>query len=199
MFKDWKFLLIISLVAVIVLLILFWPSKQPDQDTSEAFKSEIERLKVEKAENSLKVERLKKTYSDSLRIIEALIYGKDKEITLFRRKLADLRPVVAPQLDSLPLVKQFVDLQDSVIQAQGKQIDTLKWTVEFQKKMFAELVAAEVDEEKIDQRIQAEQAKRIDELEKANEKMFKKKTFWQKVAKATIVIAVVETAILILQ
>jgi hypothetical protein len=40
---------------------------------------------------------------------------------------------------------------------------------------------------------------RISELEKMNERTFKRKTFWKKVGQAAIVVVVVETAILILQ
>ena len=200
MFKDWKFLLIISLVAVIVLLILFWPSKQPDQDTSEAFKSEIERLKVEKAENRLKVERIVETSKARVQSDSVKLALKDEEISRLKKRYSAAVSKIPPKvIEEHPEVGEALAAADSVNQALTQQNDTLKASVAFHRKSFDDLVKIHIDSERVNEEIQTAYATRLDEEQKLNERTFKKLTFWKKAGQAAIVVVVVETAILILQ
>ena len=173
MFKDWKIILILALLAVVILLILFQPTKEPP-DTSHAFKETIQKLEAQKSDLKARIDTLVKANQERARKDSVQLASQDKEIRLFKRKIAQLRPVVTEQVDSLPIVKEFIALQDSTIESLTAQNDTLKSNVEFQKKSFDDLVKIHINSERVSEEIQTANAARIQELEKLNEKTFKK-------------------------
>lgn len=141
---------IAGLALVVVLLILFQPSPPDlDQQREQAYKTEIAILKLEKDEISSRFDSVvrmsqHKGKSDSVRLS-----AKDKEIRGFKVKLSQLREQIKEQVDTLPEIKRFIALQDSVIEKQGEVIDTLKASVDFQVNAIKELGKIHVDSEKI--------------------------------------------------
>lgn len=162
---------IISAVLLLLLTIGILTRPDPNQDSSQAYKDTIEQLRSERAVESSRTKAIQKTYSDSVKILESIVGAKDKQISLLQKKRTALRPVILPQVDSLPMVKRFIALQDSVIEFQGEQIDTLKLSVKFQNKMFDDLVVSHTAEASISQRIEQEQENRIVNLEKQVKKV----------------------------
>lgn len=59
-----------------------------------------------------------------------------------RRKLAESRIEIQPMIDSIPVLNEFVDTQDSLILVQSARIDTLEQEKERQRVGFSDLLEA---------------------------------------------------------
>lgn len=128
MFKDFRTWLIIGLVLLVVYLILSRPSRpQPEQITQlEKVKDSLTReIKSVKANRAVLFDQYVKNVVTSERVQDSLI-------TLVKKKQARqviIRPVVMAQVDSLPIVKQFILRSDSIQADLTERVTSLEFAL----------------------------------------------------------------------
>lgn len=179
--RDVKTWLIIGLTVVIVLLILFQPSK-PDPER-QIYIDSVKVLQSQKAEISSRFEDLR-VYASNKAISDSVqLRAQEREITRLKVKASQAR---TPKVDTLildnPELKVFVEAQDSVIHQQSVLIDTLKNQLRFERNVREQLVALHYDSDKISASLQELSEQRIVTLEKDLKKERRKGWFLKAVA-----------------
>jgi vacuolar-type H+-ATPase subunit E/Vma4 len=156
---------IIVLAAIIVLMLLFDKDPvDPNKEREEQFKRENAILKIEKAEISARFDSVVQTSQHKAISDSVKLSVKEKEIKGFKRQVSQLRQQVNDQVDSLPVVKKFIALQDSVIQKQGETLDTFRLSLAFHRNVIKRLDNLHVDSERIASEMQAKCEARLQEV-----------------------------------
>lgn len=162
---------ILLLIGTIVYLIL----TRPDSEKPAIIKHETEITKDQATIDSLLLQeellrmQLKEDSAKNLLRQAAL----KREIHGLKKELQQLRPAVQIYLDSIPVLKEFTDLQDSVIQAQTEFIDSLQTWASIERMKFNRLILA--SDEKFDLAVEVNQHYReIDEIRKKENRRLKK-------------------------
>ena len=117
--------IIIALLLLVIGLIVFWPSPEPDN--TRIWKEQISRDKAIREELQGKLtETLARIKQDSLQqVSEAEAYKRDVDSLSARISQLRRSPRVITVLAENPDVKALVDQQDSLITVQAARIDTL--------------------------------------------------------------------------
>jgi DNA-directed RNA polymerase beta subunit len=165
------FILIAVLLAVIVWLIL----TRPDTEKPAIIKHETEIKQDTRRIDSLllRQEELRlQLREDSLKSIEAKKAFKMRIATL-EKKLAMVKTEVQPWLDSIPILKTYTDMQDSVISVQNSRIDSLETERSIERMKFKRLLLA--GDEKFNAAIEINSHfKAIDDIRKKDNRRLKK-------------------------
>lgn len=169
--QNLTFILVAVLLAVIVYLIL----SRPDPEKPSIIKHETEISRDQVTIDSLLLQeellrlQLKEDSAKNLLRQAAL----KREIHGLKKKLQEVRPDVQPYLDSIPVLKEFVALQDSVIDVQAAAIDSLQTSVSVQWMKFNRLILA--SDEKFDLAVEVNSHyKAINEIRKKENRRLKK-------------------------
>jgi len=171
MVKKALLILIAVLLAVIVWLIL----SRPDTEKPAIIKHETgitkERATIDSLllqEELLRLQLKEDSQKTKLRI--AVLNG---QIHGLKKELQQLRPEVQVYLDSIPVLNEFVGLQDSVISAQGSILDSLQTWQSIERMKFKRLLLA--GDEKFNAAIEINSHyKSIDEIRKRDNRRLKK-------------------------
>jgi hypothetical protein len=154
--KKWQTWVIIGLAIALIISILTRPGKY-DLD-GKAYQDSTKRLKQEKAVIQSKQNDKNRAYQIRVKNDSINLALQDSKIQALQKKATTQRTVV---------LESFIGTQQEIINEQQIQIDTLKRSVEFHKKMHDELIAVEYQEDKIEAQMQIDCANRIADLEKA--------------------------------
>jgi len=134
----YRIIIVILLVGIIAYL--FWPA--PKQTNPDIIKHETEISKERQLIDSLLLQeellRLKLKEDSLKNVLRQAAYKR--EIQVLKKKLSETRPEVQPYLDSIPVLKQFVAIQDSIIHKQDSEIDNLNAENLAQRKHFESLL-----------------------------------------------------------
>lgn len=122
--RDIKFWLIIALVLALVISILTRPTKEITDLTPYKTALAIADQQIDSLTRSNRA-TIKRIQEDSIIQAEERESFKTKLNAISRRQNTR-RPQVLEQIDSLPIVKAFIETQDSVISLQAVRIDTLQ-------------------------------------------------------------------------
>jgi len=162
---------ILLLIGIIVYLIL----TRPDTEKPAIIKHETEIKQDTRRIDSLllRQEELRlQLREDSLKSIEAKKAFKMRIATL-EKKLVVLRDEVKPILDSIPILKIYTDMQDSVISVQKNRINELEKGELRDQETFNSLLLA--SEEKFNASIEINSHyKKIDDIRKKDNRRLKK-------------------------
>lgn len=110
--------------------------------------------------------------TDSLKTIEAKKALKMRIATL-EKKLSNVKQEVKPWLDSIPILKNYTDMQDSVISVQNSLIDSLETWSSVERMKFRKLLLA--SDEKFNAAIEINAHFRaIDQIRKKENRRLKK-------------------------
>lgn len=159
--KDW---VIIGLTLVIISLIIF--DKDTPESDKQAYIDSLRFLKAKERDIIAQEVRIIQASKDKAKNDSAKLALKDKEIQALKGRSVKTRVIIQHIIDTIPDLRVFVAQQDSIIQIQGITIDTLKASVEFQRKLFDDLVISHNTERDISKRIEDEQEEYIQKLEK---------------------------------
>lgn len=140
------------LAAVIVLLLLFQPSTPPNTSREDAYRQHIGELRVDSARSAARIDSLVKVHV--VRTVKDSIDLRAKETVIKRlsTRLTQTRPQVQPILDTIPILKRFVETQDSLIQTQDSTILMLQQSLYDAGKEFSGLL----EQVAIDKRISSQ-------------------------------------------
>jgi hypothetical protein len=163
--KKWQTWVIIGLAIALIISILTRPGKY-DLD-GKAYQDSTKRLKQEKAVIQSKQNDKNRAYQIRVKNDSINLALQDSKIQALQKKATTQRTVVQTIIENNPDLESFIGTQQEIINEQQIQIDTLKRSVEFHKKMHDELIAVEYQEDKIEAQMQIDCANRIADLEKA--------------------------------
>lgn len=172
-----------ALVVLMFVLIVFIakdcsrPSEEREADRKEQYETEVTILKAEKtsiqaAQDSIAKVLIHRTRKDSLSLSRYY-----EQISTLKKKVVIKRIYVQPLIDSIPTLRAFVELQDSVIQYQETRIDSLNAALDFHAKVNQDLIALEFVEDKIESQMAIETSLRISDLEQQGRRKEKKNRF----------------------
>jgi hypothetical protein len=193
--KNVPWFLVAALTIIIILLILFNRGDPKPELQKQAFETQIAILEAEKTEAKAQADSIiSKQQSDTERI-KVVLKSKEKQIQALKARVIVKRVFVQPLIDSLPTLKAFVEVQDSLIQSLEIQSDTLKHALLNQEKHFMGLVVAHQEERRFSERLVTESLARVDQLEKQNRKTKRQ----NKLLKIGVVVLPVAAVILMAQ
>lgn len=172
-----KFWLIVGLVAIIIYLIISRPA--PYDSNKDAYLDTLNFLRAKEASIIAQGQRIIKTYEDRVKADSLNLATKDVEIKAIKVRVIIKRIPVQPLIDSIPTLRAFVELQDSLIQVQGQQIDTLKQAYASQIQTTKDLIQNHDAQARISERISEEKDLRIENLEKQNRRKNRGVKFWK--------------------
>jgi hypothetical protein len=199
MFKSPKDYIIAGLVLILILVILFRKTQPVDQTDNQSFKNTIEKLTLEKAQKDAQISTIFQESEHKDSTVKVELRAKDKEINLLKAKLSKQRPPITIMADSVPELKAFIATQDSLIAATEQRADTLQKAYTSQIETTRDLKRLIVDKDKIQQEMFSTCSERVDKLQRDYEKEHKRKTGWKKAFGVTLVVALVEGALIALQ
>lgn len=156
--------IIFGLTTIVVYLILSRPT--PYDSNKAQYEDTVSFLRAKEASIIAQGQRIIKTYEYRVKADSLNLAVKDAEIKAIKVRVIIKRIPVQPLIDSIPTLKAFVELQDSLIQVQGQQIDTLKQAYASQIQTTEDLIQNHDAQESIEARIDLEQTERIADLEK---------------------------------
>lgn len=169
---DWKIILVLVLLVALVLRECSRPGKIDYAD--QAFKDTIEVLRQEKGVIQSRQEATVKRYEHKRASDSLSLSRYSEQISTLKKKVVIKRIYVQPLIDSIPTLRAFVQLQDSVIQHQEARIDSLNAGMEFQRKLNEQLIFDELTEDRIEASMQIETTRRIGDLEQQGRKKQRK-------------------------
>lgn len=172
---DWKIILVLVLLVALVLRECSRPSKPDFAD--QAFKDTIEVLRQEKGIIQSRQEATVKRYEHKRASDSLSLSRYSEQISTLKKKVVIKRIYVQPLIDSIPTLRAFVQLQDSVIQRQETRIDSLNAGMGFQRKLNEQLIFDELTEDRIEASMQIETTRRIADLEQQGRKKERKNRF----------------------
>lgn len=188
--KDARTWIIIGLAVVVILLLVFrgnngGPSKeQIEREAQYARQAAIDN--VEKTNAVARADSIQKSHVEYKDSVKVALSAKDKRIHTLTTRLTQQRPTVQPYLDTIPVLKQFVQTQDSLLQTQDSTIQILRASNYRIAKDFDALSIAMVDERKISEKMlqdcEANRESLKNDLEKATKKEVRKVKFWKAAA-----------------
>jgi hypothetical protein len=117
-----------------------------------------------------------------------------REIGIRDKTLAEVRVEIAVLMDSLPVVKRYVDAADSSINVRDSLINHLETTLGVQSKLYQEQISAMAARHISTVELSETYRKQVEELQKQVRKQTRRKKFWRAVA----MILGATTAVLIL-
>lgn len=156
---------IIGALALVIIWLLLTRPDPPDNIKAQ-YEDTVRFLKAKEASIIAQEERIIQRSKDASLHDSLALASKEREIQALKGRTVKTRVIVQHVIDSVPDLRLFVAQQDSIIQIQGTAIDTLKASVEFQRKLFDDLVVSHQAERDISQRIEDEQWQYIAKLEK---------------------------------
>lgn len=162
---------ILLLIGIIVYLIL----TRPDSEKPAIIKHETEIKQDTRRIDSLllRQEELRlQLKTDSLKTIEAKRALKMRIATLEKQN-GNIKKEIQPLLDSIPILKTYTDMQDSVISVQNSLIDSLETWSSIERMKFRKLLLA--SDEKFNAAIEINSHyKAIDAIRKKENRRLKK-------------------------
>lgn len=186
--KLLHYALIAAIITIIVMLFL-WPSGGPSKEQIEREAQYARQAAIDQVEKNNAVARadsIQKSHVEYRDSVKVALSAKDKRIQVLSTRLTQQRPVVQPILDSIPVLKQFVETQDSLIQTQDSTIQILQASAYRSAKEFDALSIAMVDERKISEKMiqdcEANREALKGDLEKATKTEARKVKFWKAAA-----------------
>jgi archaellum component FlaC len=152
-----------------------------------AFRTTIDRLRSDSARSRgrLVLEQSKSKVSQ---------IALKREIGIRDKTLAEVRVEIAVLMDSLPVVKRYVDAADSSINVRDSLINHLETTLGVQSKLYQEQISAMAARHISTVELSETYRKQVEELQKQVRKQTRRKKFWRAVA----MILGATTAVLIL-
>jgi chromosome segregation ATPase len=178
------------LAVVVIILILTRPSGGSDAQNKreDAYRNQIALLQLEKdslkaLQSKIILEVSEEHEKDSIEL-ESI----EREIRVLKTRLTQQRPQVQPYLDSIPVLKQFVETQDSVIQTQDSTLAVYQQSLYDLGRQFTVLEGTIYDSRQIEERMMAEcesrRAELLSQVERMEKKNRKKVKIWKSVAVA---------------
>lgn len=169
--QNLLFILILLLLAVIAYLIL----TRPDSEKPAIIKHETE-IKKDTSKIDyllLRQEELRLQLKEDSQKTKLRIAALNGQIKVLKKEVQELRPAVQIYLDSIPVLQEFVGLQDNTIQKQGELIDSLQTWASIERMKFNRLILA--SDEKFDLSVEVNQHyKAINEIQKKENRRLKK-------------------------
>jgi len=166
---------LLGLIAVLIAVIVWLILTRPDTEKPAIIKHETEIKQDTRRIDSLllRQEELRlQLREDSLKSIESKKAFKMRIATL-EKKLAMVKTEVQPWLDSIPILKTYTDLQDSVISVQKNRINELENDVIKAQDTFNHLILA--SDEKFNAAIEINSHYRaIEQIRKKDNRRLKK-------------------------
>jgi len=169
-----------ALAGIIIALILTRPD--PPNNLKAQYEDSIRFLRLKEHDIIAQEARIIQRSKDASLRDSLALASKEREIQALKGRSVKTRVIVQHVIDTIPALKVFVAQQDSIIQIQGTTIDTLKASVEFQRKLFDDLIVSHKAERDISQRIEDEQGQYIAKLEKQVKKSNRGTRLWKAVA-----------------
>lgn len=173
----------ILLIVVTFVLIVFVfkhcsrPSEEKEAEQEKAHETEIAILKVERATVQLRQDSLAKVYKSKGKTDSLNLALQDSKIQALQTKLTNQRPKVIERIQADTAVLSYVNTLEEVVTELQIKVDTLLQQKEFQRKLYSDLVLAEIIEDKNDMQTGVEYARRVAELEKSNKRKERGKRF----------------------
>lgn len=191
MFKKPSTWVIVGLVFIILIFIMrdcSRPSEEKEADRKKQYETEVAILKAEKSEIQSRQDSAVKRYKDKLEVDSINLRAQESKIQALDRKAVQQRtPRVETLIIDNPELLSFVTTQQEIITELKVEVDTLKAQAQFQRKLNEDLIIAEFQEDRAEQQMFIEQARRVDELGK----QVKKKERKSRLAKILVPVAAV--------
>jgi hypothetical protein len=163
--------LFLLLIGIIIYLILSRPTVEKPSIIKHETAISREKVSMDSLADVQKA-IIQKMTMDSLKNLEAANRFKTR-ISKLENKLAMVKEEVRPWLDSIPILKTYTDLQDSVISAMAGRIDSLETERSIERMKFKKLILA--GDEKFNAAIEINSHfKAIDEIRKKDNRRLKK-------------------------
>jgi hypothetical protein len=162
------------LIALVLAVILFWPSKPVEDPYKARYDSAMVQLTIQKHNTASQIKDLIQSNQNTREKDSLNLSAKDAKISRLEKEASKLRQPVQQMADTTPELKAYLVYSDSLSLSYRETIDTLKQAYSRQVKSFDDLVKLEVEEERIDSAMFSASSERIKQLEEMNEKLFRR-------------------------
>jgi predicted RNase H-like nuclease (RuvC/YqgF family) len=175
----WVVVIILALVIVWLLLRNGEKPVEVDQVEKEKYEAVQKAKEEERAKAADKVDSVAQAMQDSLQGVWNVVNKQKKEINRLERRVAVLRPQIQPYIDSLPVLKSYVQAQDSLMQVKDSTINTLTAAV-YDLGKSANVLEGELYNERIiaQQMLQGCEARNAALEDQIEESQKKNRRFW---------------------